>query len=396
MREARRHWLASACLALLCLLLPSCGGDGESVEYNSPVVFLSMENREGFERVEDVREFSFPRDHGGHERTQIEWWYFTGNLSAKKPAPRELGFELTLFRVGLAPEEEGARESKWATRQLYLAHFAVTDVDGARFFAFERLTREGLGLAGWQLEPFRVWNEGWSISAPAGDDIWPMRLQASDRDREVGRVAVDLELTPQKPLVLQGDRGFSAKGPEPGNASYYLQFPRILAKGSVQIGAEGFEVEGLTWMDHEWSTSVLSPELAGWDWFALQLDDGRDVMVYQLRRRDGSAAAESEGSIVDKDGRITRLPYGTFELSVTRRWTSPKTGVEYPAGWTLKIPGHDVDLAVTPALDDQELRLTTTYWEGAVRVTSAERPLGKGYVELVGYEPTDDRGGPKN
>lgn len=386
-------WPVATVLMGIFLLAAACRPASRTTVGESPVTFLSGGGSEGFERVLEPRLFDLPLDHGAHEAFQIEWWYLTGNLA--DPQQRRFGFELTFFRIGLEGKEGKAseglsgRNSRWATDQLYMAHFAVTDVRAREFHAFERLTRGGLDLAGVRAFPLRVWNESWSLEAhpPVGaSDPFPLKLVAGDRDGEMGEVSIELELMPKKPLVLQGDRGFSRKGPEPGNASYYLQYPRLEAIGNLTLGESRFEVSGLAWMDHEWSTSVLGAELVGWDWFALQLDDGRDLMVYQLRGRDGKATAASQGTIIDSDGKVVRLSSQDFDLRVTDHWRSSYSAATYPSGWRLRIPSQLIDLAITPVIEDQELRLSTTYWEGAVVVEStAQDLLGRGYVELVGY-----------
>ncbi len=239
----------------------------------------------GFARATAPRPFSFPADSGPHPEFRTEWWYYTGNLETA--AGRHFGFQLTFFRTALAPPAARATDrsapspSAWSARQLYLAHFALTDTAGRRFHAWSRLDREALGLAGAQASPFRVWLEDWSAESDAPGGL-PVRLRAAEGD-----VAIDLVLASEKPVALQGDRGLSRKGPEPGNASYYYSLSRMTARGTVRAGGEALAVSGLAWMDREWSTSALGPELVGWDWVALQLDDGRDVMLYRLRRRDG-------------------------------------------------------------------------------------------------------------
>jgi predicted secreted hydrolase len=336
----------------------------------------------GFARALAPRPFVFPADFGPHPEFRTEWWYYTGNLETS--AGRHVGFQLTFFRVALAPPQRAAveRASAWSATQLYLAHFALTDTAGRRFHAWSRLDREALGLAGSRAYPFRVWLDDWSAESLAAGGL-PVRLRAAE-----GEVAIDLVLESDKPAVLQGDRGLSQKGSEPGNASYYYSLTRMRARGTVRVGAESLEVSGLAWMDREWSTSALGPDLVGWDWLALQLDDGRDVMVYQLRRRDGTQDAHSAGSLVAADGATRPLAREDARLEELDHWTSPRSHVRYPSRWRLTIPGADLRLEITPRLPDQELIVGTRYWEGAVRVEgrSAGRPIsGRGYVELVGY-----------
>lgn len=335
----------------------------------------------GFARALAPRAFTFPEDHGPHPDFRIEWWYYTGNLQTA--AGRHFGFQLTFFRNALAPGLAGERRaSAWATRQLFLAHFALTDTAGARFFSASRLTRDALGLAGAQPQPFRVWVEDWSVEgeAPAG---LPMRLRAAEGD-----VAIDLLLSAEKPPVPQGERGLSRKGPEPGNASYYYSFTRMGARGTVRRGSESFTVSGQAWMDREWSTSALGPDLAGWDWFAFQLDDGRDIMFYVLRRRDGGTDPSSAGTLVTAGGHTQALGARDVVIEALQHWTSPRSRVSYPSRWRVMIPAADLQLEVTPRLADQELIVGARYWEGAVAIAGSAggRPIaGQGYVELVGY-----------
>jgi len=351
-------------------------GSRPRIEATLAVREALAKDRAGFAQALAPRPLSFPLDHGPHPDFRTEWWYYTGNL--RTAAGRHFGFQLTFFRVALAP---GAvvRASAWATRQLYFAHFAVTDTAGGRFHAVTRSSREALGLAGASASPFRVWIEDWS----AEGDGSSARLRASD-----GAVALDLELSAAKPVVAQGDRGLSRKGPEPGNASFYYSFTRMPARGIVRLGRETLEVSGEAWMDREWSTSALAPGVQGWDWFALQLDDGRELMFYLLRRRDGAIDPFSAGTLVAADGTTRALEPGEVRVETLAHWTSPRSGVRYPARWRLSVPSAALRLELEPRLADQELIVGTRYWEGAVAVTgsAAGGPIaGQGYVELVGY-----------
>ena len=335
------------------------------------------EERAGFARALAPRPFAFPEDHGPHPDFRTEWWYYTGNLQTA--AGRHVGFQLTFFRVALAPEAE-PRPSAWATRQLYFAHFALTDTAGKRFHAARRMSREALGLAGAEAAPFRVRVEDWS----AEGDGASARLRASE-----GEVGIDVTVSAAKPVVLQGDRGLSRKGAEPGNASFYYSFTRMPARGVVRLGAATLEVSGEAWMDREWSTSGLGADVEGWDWFALQLDDGRELMFYRLRRRDGSADPFSAGTLVERDGTAWRLDAGDVRVETLERWTSARSGVRYPARWRLRVPSAELlELELRPRLADQELIVGPRYWEGAVAVSGARagrKIAGHGYVELVGY-----------
>jgi predicted secreted hydrolase len=358
---------------------PFGSAQGPVVATLSVAEALSGGNLEGFARAEAPRDFVFPRDHGPHPEFRAEWWYWTGNL--RTTGGRHLGFQLTFFRSALTPDAS-ARESDWGATQAYLAHLAVTDSRGGRFHFVTRTSREALGLAGAQAEPFRVFVEDWEARSE-GPATFPLRLRAADE-----AMALDLRLENTKPPVLQGERGLSRKGPEPGNASYYYSLTRLTARGTVRLGTEMLEVEGLAWMDREWSTAAVGQDLAGWDWFALQLEDGRELMYYRLRRRDGTADPFSAGVVVDARGGTRALARDDLRLEVTGTWRSHRSDVAYPAGWRLTDLAGGLELTVTPLLADQELDVSPRYWEGAVEVRGTDGGLpvaGHGYVELVGY-----------
>lgn len=332
----------------------------------------------GFLRAEAPRDFDFPADHGAHDGFRTEWWYFTGNLRA--PDGRTLGYQLTLFRNALAPARpEGGSDLR--AQHVWMAHFALSDDRRGRFRFAERLAREAIGLAGASSAPFRVWVEGWE-AASTGDDFAPLRLRAAAEG-----MAIDLRLEAGKPPVAQGERGLSRKGPEPGNASFYYSLTRLPTRGAVELDGERFAVEGLSWMDREWSTSALGPDLAGWDWLALQLDDGRDLMLYRLRRRDGSADPWSAGAMVAADGTARPLAARDFRLEPLGVWSSPRGGT-YPAGFRIEVPTEGLVLEVRPRVADQELATPVRYWEGAVSVagSDASGPVtGAGFLEMTGY-----------
>ena len=375
----------AACLA--------CGGRPQANELDARLsVAASLGGEDaGFARALSPRAFSFPADHGPHPEFRTEWWYYTGNLQTV--SGRRFGFQLTVFREALAPHP-APRASAWAASQVYLAHFALSDIEGRRFHSFERTSRGALGLAGAQATPFRTWVETWSATGPplgtgatGAASATPMRLVAQEGDGE-DAAAIDLTLDQGKPPVLQGDRGLSRKGAEPGQASYYYSLTRMPARGTVRAGGETFPVAGLAWMDREWSTSSLGRDQVGWDWLALQLGDGRELMLYRLRRRDGSADPASQGTLVLPDGSSRPLPWSAVRLSSSDTWTSPRSGARYPARWRLAIPSEGLDLDVRPYVADQELDTSFRYWEGAVGVsgTASGRPIsGSGYVELTGY-----------
>lgn len=373
MTDGRRTSLVP--LLAVLLALAACTDPGPARATLSVAEAMAGDTA-GFARAAEPRSFTFPADHGPHPGFRTEWWYYTGNLTAADG--RDFGFQLTFFRSALRPDTSGI-ESAWATRQAYMGHFALTDVTDERFYAFERFDRGALGLAGAEGEPMRVWVGGWEASSAAGATF---RIGAG----EAG-VGIDLVVEALKPVVLQGAEGLSQKGPEAGNASYYYSFTRMAAEGTVTVDGADVPVRGLAWLDREWSTSALSPGLAGWDWFALQLDDGSELMVYRLREDDGGTAPFSAGTFVRGDGSVVRLSADDFELVETGGWSSPRGG-RYPSGWRVRVPSLDLDLAVTPRLRDQELALAFRYWEGAVAIEGSRdggTVTGRGYVELTGY-----------
>jgi len=334
---------------------------------------------EGFARAEGVRSFSFPADLGPHPDFQTEWWYYTGNLETA--SGRHFGYQLTFFRRGLLPPSQlPPRSSQWAAGQIYMAHFTITDVDADSFHPHERFSRGAAGLAGAQGEPYAVWLEDWRVEAN-GADTYTLYAAAEG-------IVLELRLQDAKGPILQGEHGYSRKGDEPGNASYYYSQTRLLSEGRLTLGDETFEVSGLSWKDHEFSTSVLTSEIVGWDWFSLQLDSGYELMVYQLRHADGSIASRSSGTLIAPDGSTTQLFAGDFVLTPRAYWRSPHSGAEYPASWTLSLPAHGLELHITPYVKDQELNHTFTYWEGAVSIDGrqdGQALSGSGYVELTGY-----------
>jgi predicted secreted hydrolase len=329
-----------------------------------------------FQRATEVRPLVFPRDHGPHPEYQTEWWYYTGNLQSENG--QRWGYQLTFFRSGLTAEP-ARRESQWASSQVYLAHFAVTDAAGQRFIANAQLARGGaIELAGAQAEPFRVFVKNWSAEG-TGDSA---RLRAATE-----QASIDLNLESLKPPTLQGDRGLSQKSDEPGNASYYYSLTRMRTSGTISFAGQTVKVEGWSWMDHEWGTSALGREQVGWDWVGMQLSDNSELMWGQLRRADGSADY-SNGSLTNPDSSVISLGASDAQWTPLASWRSPHTGVEYPARWRLQAPKIGLDVELTPLIADQELRVGLTYWEGAVRVQGSRngQPIdGYGYVELTGY-----------
>jgi predicted secreted hydrolase len=332
----------------------------------------------GFAQADTPHTFSFPRDHGPHPEFRQEWWYVTGNLDGAHG--ERFGFELTFFRFALgAHEEPRAATSAWRTRQVYMAHFAISDVTAGRFRYAQKLSRDALGLAGAQGEPLRVWIDDWTLVTASGAD-W--KLAAAQPE-----YSLELELHPLTPPVLNGEAGLSRKSEQPGSASYYYSLPRSAVHGTLWQQGRPLAVQGLAWLDREWGSGGLGSSEVGWDWFALQLDDGTALMFYALRARDGSRDPHSAGTWVESSGEAHGLASSAVDIEVTDHWNSAD-GVRYPAGWRIRVPSLALDVAVHPVLADQELKTTPRYFEGAVDVRGARAGHaldGRGYVELVGY-----------
>jgi predicted secreted hydrolase len=375
--------MARKCLlsvAATCVFAWGAFADGESTERSQLSALLRAENNAGFELATRPRSFEFPRDHGPHPGFRNEWWYVTGNLDAHDG--RRFGFELTFFRFALTPVAPESN-SAWRSKQVFIAHFAVTDVDGGNFYVAERFSRGALGLAGAEAEPFRVWIDDWEIAA--ADNLkrrehW--QLEASGDD-----FALSLQLVAEKSPVLNGDNGLSQKSAHVGNASYYYSISRWQTDGHLRLGKDEIKVSGLSWLDREWSSSALAADQQGWDWFALQLSDGSELMFYNLRKADGTRDVHSGGTWVAANGQSRHLDSNEVSILATSEWQSPEGGT-YPSGWDIHAPGLGLSLTVAPVLDDQELFTTVRYWEGAVDVTGTRNGaevIGRGYVELTGY-----------
>lgn len=374
---------------LLCCVARAAGPVASGLD-----VLRSSED-DGFVRALEPRTFEFPRDHGPHPEFRHEWWYVTGNLDSA--TGERFGFELTIFRVGLVPPTgsaggvgspgaDGARspgaandgadrqaKSAWRTREIYAAHFAITDVARGIFKFSDRYSRGGaLGLAGAQAEPFKVWLDDWELSST---------LHARGQGYEL-----TLDVGPLGEPVLNGDHGLSRKSSQPGAASYYYSIPRITVHGKVSRAGVGSEVHGLAWLDREWGSGSLGAKEQGWDWFALQLQDGSALMFYSLRNRDGSRDPNSAGTWVDAGGHARPLTADQVLIDVSDHWKSPRGG-SYPSRWRVRVPTVGLDVEARPVLADQELGTQPRYWEGAVDLRGARsgQAAGRGYVELVGY-----------
>ncbi len=372
-----RHILLFGCLLML-ISSSGCGPAQDRHVVN--IEGLNSNDSLLFTRAAPGWNFEFPRDHGAHAEFQTEWWYYTGNLNTKEG--RRFGFQLTFFRRGLQPPSlEALRSSVWAADQVYMAHFTITDVEAGSFKYYERLQRGAAGLAGAQAENgLKVWLLDWLVEQTADKEY---RLNAAE-----GQMTLNLDLLDAGGVVLQGNEGYSQKGRQPGNASYYYSMPRLDAKGTLVIEGATYQLEGDIWMDHEFSTSALEEDQVGWDWFALQLDDGSELMLTILRNTDGSISEFSQGLMIRPDGSLQRLTQEDASIQILDTWTSPVSGAVYPAHWRIHVPGEDLNLEVTPLVEDQELRVSITYWEGAVSVSGERKGMkvnGYGYVELTGY-----------
>jgi predicted secreted hydrolase len=343
-----------------------------------------------FSRADAPYAWEFPRDFGSHDRFQTEWWYYTGNLTDE--SGRRFGYQYTVFRRAIAPTDDDNSGSEWRTNQVYMAHFTVSDISQQRFFHEQRFSRGSADLAyalpndSQPNEPYQVVLEDWQILMGDAPEITHIR---ADSPRGF---AIDFTLTAQKPPALQGENGLSAKSPEPGNASYYYSLSRQTTEGTLTLGDQTFTVDGLSWMDHEFSTSALGTNALGWDWFGLHFDDGRDLMIGQIRLSDGGKEPAFGGLLIEADGTTRYLPADSFSITPTDTWTSPHTGAEYPAGWTITISGADgFTFSAQPLQPDQELYDSEpSYWEGAVILSGDV--TGSGYAELTGYtQPMTNR-----
>ncbi len=334
----------------------------------------------GFVAADGSRTLTFPEDFGAHPDFRTEWWYYTGNLQAKDG--RHFGFELTIFRVGLVPPTaELPGNSRWASREIYFAHFAISDIDQDHFYAFQRYSRAGPGLAGAQADPYRVWLEDWNISESTPGAY---RLQA-----EQDGVTIDLTLVDEMGVVLHGDQGYSRKGRNPTNASYYYSQPRLRADGALQINGAQYQVTGLVWNDHEFSTGQLDENQIGWDWFSLQFDEGPALMLFQLRQHDGEISDTASGTFISAGGTSQALHKSDFDIAVLGQWQSPHSQGIYPSVWKIELHKLQCVLQVQPWMADQEINIpSVTYWEGAVHFEGHcnNAPVnGNGYIELTGY-----------
>jgi predicted secreted hydrolase len=329
-------------------------------------------------------EYIFPRDHGAHPEFKLEWWYYTGTLEGE--SGKRFGFELTFFRTGM--DRVSNNPSAWNVTELHVAHFALSELTDGRFRFFERVHRAGPDIAYARPGTLDVRNENWTASLSETDEgAEAMALRAY-----ADGILLELELVPRKPPVIHGTGGVSQKADGEGRASHYYSMTRMEATGILSMEGVATRVRGESWMDHEFGTSQLAPDQVGWDWFSLQLDNGEELMLYRLRRADGTIDANSSGTAVDLGGEGTHLSRDQFDVVSLRDWTSGASGATYRLDWNIEVPALGAVLRVRPLMDDQELVTTRStgiaYWEGAVEIEGTWRgqPVrGHGYVELTGY-----------
>lgn len=325
------------------------------------------------------RKIVFPRDHYSHPDFKTEWWYYTGHLTSS--SGKGYGYQVTFFRFGLKDRQQ--KDSSPLFTDLYMAHFALSDKDAKTFRVAERANRGRGEKAGAAVDRFLVWNEDWRLEGSGDGQV----LSVKEKD-----VTLKLRLIPAKPPVLHGDNGLSQKAEGAGRASYYYSFTRLNTEGELEIAGRKEAVRGQSWMDHEFGSNQLAEDQLGWDWFSLQLDDHSEVMLYVMRRKDGSIDPYSSGTVVNADGSTRRLALADFKIDAFEKWKSPRSGANYPMKWKVTVAREQLELEVAPFFPDQELdtkRSTkVTYWEGSVSVrgTVKGRPVqGLGYVELTGY-----------
>lgn len=344
--------------------------------------FMKKENdTTGFLKALEKIKFEFPKDHGLHKGFQTEWWYFTGNL--KTDDNKLFGYQFTIFRSQLKPKKE-KRNASFASNAVYMAHLALTDAENNKFYYFDKFSRENEENTFVKLNPFIAKIDQWKVFENDNDfqKLENLKIIAKEKNIEL-----DLDLKIVKPFVFQGDEGLSQKGKGIGNASYYYSATRISTKGKIKINKNKYIVSGNSWLDREWSTSALSQNQEGWDWFSIQLDDFSEIMIYNLRQKSGQKDPLSKGVIVFENGNYKKLDSDDFIIEVKDKWKSPRGGI-YPSKWNILIPEYKIELELKPLIKDQELDFFIRYFEGAVKVLgfkNGNKISGTGYVELTGY-----------
>jgi predicted secreted hydrolase len=328
----------------------------------------------GYMDVTPGYKLNLPADLFYRKDFRLQWWYFTGHLRDERG--REYGYELTFFVAGV---QKRAYKSRFGVDNIYISHFAISDVDTGKFYFDEKADSGAYGFAGADSDNLKVW---------VGDNILEGSLKMMHLIAHAGHNVIDLFLIPDKPLVLNGEKGYSRKSDEsPLIASYYFSYTRLGTKGSLTLDGTSHRVRGESWFDREMSSRGLAKNESGWEWFSIQLDDGRDIMLYILRHKDGSIDPFSGGTFVLRNGTYRPITLHEFRMTVLDYYRSIKTGARYPSKWELVIPGEGVRLLITPLMKDQELTGTPAtgpaYWEGTCKVEGTEN--GRAYVELTGY-----------
>ncbi len=369
--------------AAVWLMNRSFNLEDDGAQIQQPVLGnVLLESSDGqFEFVTTSRQLEFPRDHGSHPEFQTEWWYITGNL--KNNEGRQFGYQFTIFRRALS-RDLPELDSNWTTSQAYLAHAGITDVQSKMYLVDEIYSRGALNLAGVETEPFSVWVENWRAEGSVGQCVGCLTLNIKAESNDF---SFSLDLDSAKPAVLHGERGVSRKSTIPGNASYYYSLSRLRTSGTLTIKGESIPVSGNSWMDHEWFSSVLDEGQSGWDWFSLQFDDQREMMLFQVRNHDPAVEPFKYGVMIDQRGQSELIPPDQITLIPVRVWKSNLNHSEYPVHWKIEIPSHDIQLDVESLIDAQERDDSFRYWEGAIRVRGMEsnRPItGLGYLEMTG------------
>jgi predicted secreted hydrolase len=347
---------------------------------------LAERTADGFLVPQTGRTFEFPRDHGSHPGFKVEWWYVTGHLFEVGTKER-FGFQATFFRrAGAPPGERVQKSGAFGSEQLFLFHAALLEVRTGKFLHTERLSRVGWDASSAEDTLDVQLNGNRLFLDPAQPEIFHLDSRIRNEAR------LQLTLRPRKPLVVFGEDGVSRKGDSPEAASWYLTFPRLAAEGRLHFGGKTFVLGGEAWMDHEISSSQLTQEQTGWDWAGIQFEDGREIMVYRLRRKDGSTDPASALYWVDTTGKTIRFSSEAFRWEGATQWRSPRSGANYPLPVRLSVPdpatGRDAEFLLEPLGTDQELGGGTSgipYWEGACRVKSNGKVVGSAYVELTGY-----------
>ena len=365
-------------IAVLISLVSGCDETRNPEATFSVASALGGVAAQGFKTANKVVSFQFPDDYGAHPAYRNEWWYFTGNLADEHG--QRYGYQLTFFRIGLLPPSKRLpQDSHWAHRELWMAHAALTDEENNRHYYDEKFSRGNPGMAGVRTEPFTVWLDNWQLKATGEPFPWHIDVETSE-------FSLQFDLTASKPMVLQGNQGLSQKSPNPGNASYYYSYPRLQTTGKIQVGDEHASITGLSWFDREWSTSALDEDQIGWDWFSLQLDDGNDLMYYQLRNTQGEAHPSSQGKWVSPNGNTHTIKPEDIALQAQKYWQDDN-GTRYPVQWRLHYKSQSTSWIIRALVDEQLMKTTVTYWEGAVEVidSDTEQFLGRGYLEMTGY-----------